>query len=47
MFLSERFELDIENKGNSLIAHFGAAKRILTRLTPRLATFISNAVRRD
>ena len=32
MFLSERFELDIENKGNSLIAYLGAVRRILTRL---------------
>jgi hypothetical protein len=35
MFFSGRFELDIENKGNSLIAYLGAAKRILTRLAPR------------
>ena len=32
MFLSERFELDIENKGNPLVARLGAAKRILVRL---------------
>ena len=28
MFLSERFELDIENKGNPLVARLGAAKRV-------------------
>jgi hypothetical protein len=47
MFLSERFELDIENKGNPLIAHLGAAKRVLTRLAPRLTAFISTATRQD
>jgi hypothetical protein len=37
MFLSERFELDIENKGNPLAAHFGAARRIVSRLAQQLA----------
>ena len=46
MFLSERFELDIENKGNPLIACLGAAKRVLTRLAPRLTAFIGTATRR-
>ena len=32
MFLSSRFELEIENQGVSLIAYLAAAKRILTRL---------------
>ena len=32
MILSERFELDIENRGNPLVARLGAAKRILTRI---------------
>lgn len=37
MFLSERFELDIENKGNPLVAHLGAARRIVSRLAQQLA----------
>jgi hypothetical protein len=47
MFLSERFELDIENKGNPLVAHLGAAKRVLTRLAPRLTAFIGTATPQD
>jgi hypothetical protein len=47
MFLSERFELDIENKGNPLIARLGAAKRVLTRLAPRLISFRDTATRQD
>jgi len=47
MFLTERFELDIENKGNPLVAPLGAAKRVLTRLVPGLTSFIGPATRRD
>jgi hypothetical protein len=47
MFLSERFELDIENTGNLLIAHLGAAKRVLTRLAPRLTSFLGTVTRQD
>ena len=36
MLLSGRFELDIENKGNPLVARLVAAKRVLTRLAPTL-----------
>lgn len=32
MFLSERLELDVENKGNSFVAHLAPAKRIVSRL---------------
>jgi hypothetical protein len=32
MILSERIELDIENRGNRFVAHLVAAKRILTRI---------------
>ena len=32
MILSERFELDIKNRGNRFVAHLVAAKRILTRI---------------
>ena len=45
MFLSERFELDIENKGNPLVARLGAAKRVLTRLARRLTAFVDTATR--
>jgi hypothetical protein len=45
MFLSERFELDIENKGNPLVARLGAAKRVLTRLARRLTAFVGTATR--
>ena len=45
MFLSERFELDIENKGNPLVARLGAAKRVLTRVARRLTAFVGTATR--
>ena len=32
MFLSERFELDVENKGNPFVAHVAPAKRIVSQL---------------
>ncbi len=32
MFLSERFELDVENKGNPFVAHLAAARRIVSQL---------------
>lgn len=47
MFLSERLELDIENKGNPLVAHFANTKRVLTRLVTKLTFFIGVATRRD
>jgi hypothetical protein len=47
MFLSGRFELDIENKGNPLVARLGAAKRVLTRLAQRLTAFVGTATRQD
>ena len=47
MFLSERFELDIENKGDPLVARLGAAKRVLTRLARRLTAFVGTATRQD
>ena len=36
MFLSERFELDIENQGNPLVVRLGAASRLVFRLAQRL-----------
>ena len=47
MLLSEGFELDIENKGNPLVARLGAAKRILTRVVPKLTTYMGRATRQD
>jgi hypothetical protein len=37
MFLSERFELDVENKGNPLVARLAAARRIMLQLAQRTA----------
>jgi hypothetical protein len=37
MFVEERFELDIENKGNPFVTRLGAAKRLVSRLAQRLA----------
>jgi hypothetical protein len=37
MFLSERFELDVENKGNPFVAHLAPAKRIVSQLAQRTA----------
>lgn len=37
MFLSKRFELDVENKGNPLVAHFVAAKRLVLQIAQRMA----------
>ena len=47
MFLSERFELGIENKGNPLVAHIATTKGVLTRLLTKLTHFIGAATRRD
>ena len=47
MLLSGRFELDIENKGNPLVARLGAVKRLLTRLAPTLAAVVGTATRQD
>ncbi len=37
MFLSERFELDVENKGNPFVAHLAPAMRIVSQLAQRTA----------
>ena len=37
MFLSEHFELDVKNKGNPFVAHFAAARRIVSQLAQRTA----------
>jgi hypothetical protein len=36
MFMSERFELDIENKGNPFVVRLGGASRLVSRLARRL-----------
>jgi hypothetical protein len=37
MFLSKRFELDVENEGNPLVAQFTAARRLVLQLAQRTA----------
>lgn len=37
MFLSERFELNVANQGNPLVAHHAAARRIVSQLAQRMA----------
>jgi hypothetical protein len=37
MLLSERLELDVENKGNPFVAHLAPAKRIVSQLAQRTA----------
>jgi hypothetical protein len=44
MFLSQRFDFDIENEGNPLVTCLLAAKRILLRRAPKLAAFASKAL---
>ena len=46
MFLSEPFELDVENKGNPLVAHVAAAKRLLLQLAQRLAPWVGATAKR-
>src|SRR5712664_294931 len=40
IFPSERFELDLENKGNPLITHLGSLIHFATRHRQRMAAFI-------
>ncbi len=44
MFLDEPFELDVENRGSSLVVDLDIAMGIAARRAPRLAAFISTAV---
>ncbi len=46
MFLTERLELDIANKGNPLVAHLAAARRIMLRLTQRAAPGVAAIAKR-
>lgn len=40
IFPSERFELDLENRGNPLVAYLGSLMRLATRPRQRIAAFI-------
>ena len=42
IFPSERFELDLENEGNPLVAQLGWLKRLAMRGQQRMVTFICN-----
>jgi hypothetical protein len=42
IFPSERFELDLENKGNPLIAQLGWLKRLAMRGQQRMVAFLGN-----
>ena len=42
IYPSERFELDLENKGNPLVAQLGWLKRLAMRVRQRWAAFIGN-----
>jgi hypothetical protein len=46
MFLSERFELDVENKGNPLVASLADARRIVLRLAQRTAPWAAAMAKR-
>ena len=46
MFLSERFELDVENKGNPLVARLAGARRIVLRLAQRTAPWVAAMAKR-
>ena len=40
IYMSERFELDLENKGNPLVVRLGSGKRLAMHLRRRMAAFI-------
>ena len=46
MFLSERFELDVENKGNPLVARVAGARRVVLRLAQRTAPWVAAMAKR-
>jgi hypothetical protein len=46
IFPSERFELDLENQGNSLVAPLGRLMRLATRVWQRITAVISNIAKR-
>jgi hypothetical protein len=46
IFPSERFELDLENKGNPLVAHLGSLRRLALRLRQRMVGFFGKIAAR-
>ena len=46
VFPSERFELDLENKGNPLAAQLGSLIHLATRFRRRMAAWIGNMIER-
>jgi hypothetical protein len=46
IYPSEKFELDIENDGNRLLAYFGRQKHAVSHHTKRAVAFLVSAVRR-
>ena len=46
IFPSERFELDLENKGNPLVAQLGSLIRLATRFRERMAACIGSMIER-
>ena len=46
IFPSERFELDLENKGNPLAAQLGSLIHLATRFRERTAAWIGNMIER-
>jgi hypothetical protein len=46
IFPSERFELDLENQGNPLIAHLGSLMHLAMRQRQRMAALIGELTRR-
>jgi hypothetical protein len=47
IFPSERFELDVENKGNPLAALLGSLVRLATRIWRQMAAVINNMTKRS
>jgi hypothetical protein len=45
IFPSERFELDLENNGNPLVAHVGWLKRVAARNRQRMVAFIDRVMK--
>jgi hypothetical protein len=46
IFPSERFELDLENKGNPLAAQLGSLIHLATRFQERMAAWFGNMIER-
>src|SRR5450755_3656705 len=46
IFPSERFELDLENRGNPLVTQLGWLRRLATRFRERMAAWIGNMIER-